>query len=596
MKMKGEFNMSENIFIASRQEIESEILQVNVNFKFHQYKEIPQKENVHFFYYNRGNKKLYYAIIASVEELHSQGELIEIASPKLCIVQFNNGVFQIKFNDSISEKPLNTLKDIYAKRNAKMVGDRSFSIYNTLELSRFSYALPIVDEITFMVEDEFRDMLLYDNSMIPDICEKRRTFAKIVREDEELSLTLLNENMLDIDYQYLLEEKYQQIYRPYFYEFTLSENAQKKLMSEGYSEELLYEIEIISVRNIKNEFKEQVLDGRLLFSASPLRRIPAYIKILHTNTDQTIDQQFDAIEQAIKTGISTVYNKNAIEQAFMNKIPLSKKADVNYEVKIYNVGQGNWIHILVYDADKLITKVVFDIGIGNGKGGHLDNDLRSIITKNAAKEIKDNYIFLLSHWDSDHIQGIVELQRNQFHTTWIMPNLPDRPGNGAKRLAAFLNVDPNITAIFIDHSLNNQLIFDNAYFKLGKGKGNGPGTHTSYTKENNSGLILAIKTSSKQMLFPGDCEYIQFPDTFKLYQSYDALILTHHGAKIKQTNLTLLGFNQSGGTNKFAVVCVGKDKSYPNVGHENSIKNLGYKIQETRNYKDANNPCQFKLI
>lgn len=597
-KIEGKCSMNENLFIASKQEIKNEVVQVNLNFNFYKYKEIPRKEFGHFFYYNRYEEKLYYAKIASVKEFQRKDELTETISDSVCAVQFKNGFFQIEFKDSIREKSLDILKDVYAKSNVEMIGDRTFSIYHTIKLSNFAYALPVIDKALFMVNDAFRDMLLYDNSMIPNDTEERKSFAKIVNEDGELSLTLTNEKMLKVDYEYLLEGNYKEMYRPYFYEFALNESSQvqlkRKISSQNYSEEQLYEIKIISVGNRKDNHNDDLFEGVLLFSASPIKRIPAYIKILHTNENQIVDRQFYAIEQFLKTQISTVQTKGQIEQAFMNKIQLSKKATVNYEVKIYNVGQGNWIHILVYDGDKLISKVVFDIGIGNGKGGHLDKSLRAIITRNAAKEIKDNYIFVLSHWDLDHIQGVVELQRNQFYTTWIMPDLPDKPKNGAKRLVAFLKIDPNITEIFVDHSLNGQLIFNNPYFKLGKGKGDGPGTHVSYTKENNSGLILAIKTASKKMLFPGDCEYIQFPNSFIMCQNYDALVVSHHGAKIKQSNLASLGFIKSG-TKKFAAVCVGKGKNYPKSCHKTSIKALGFKVRETRKYKDVNNPCQFRL-
>jgi len=590
--------MSENLFIVSKKEIKSEIIQINIKFNLYSDKEGSLKEFEHFFYYNSNKKKLYYAKIISVQKIQSKRGIKGKISELACILKFKNGFFQIAFKEALHEESLNILKDVYAKSNRMMIGDRAFSIYHTFKVSNFAYALPVVDKTMFMVNDVFRDLLLYDNYMIPSASEERKTFAQIVDEDGELSLTLTNENMIDVDYQYLFGEQYREIFRPYFYEFTLSESAQQKLKDElkrqNYSEDLLYEIEIISIRNLKDRTNERLLEGELLFSASPIKRIPTYIKLLHTNSNQRVNTQFLAIQRFLTTQIATVQNGNQIERAFMDKVPISNTADINYEVKIFNVGQGNWIHILVYEGKKLISKVIFDIGIGNGKGGHLDKTLRSLITKNAAREIIDNYIFVLSHWDSDHIQGVIELQRNQFYTTWIMPNLPDKVKNGAKRLAAFLMIDPNINGIFVDHSLNGRLIFDNPCFKLGKGKGDGPGTQVSYTKENNLGLILVIKTERGKMLFPGDCEYIQFPNNFITGQCYDALIVSHHGAKIKQSNLTSIGFIKSR-TKKFAAVCVGKDTDYPESAHRDSIKALGYKVHNTRDYRNVSNPCRFKL-
>jgi len=608
--------MSSNLFIASKYDLKNAIVRINVKFNLEKFHRNLEKEIGHFFYYNRVSETLYYAEIVSIKEFQNIEELKESISELVCAVQFNNVFFQILFKDSIREKALDILKDVYAENNIKMIGDRAFSIYHTLKLGNFPYSRPILDKTTFMVNDVFRDMLLYDNSMIPLELEERKTYAKIVNEDGIFSLTLTNEIMLEVDYQYLLGEKHREIYRPYFYEFFLSQSDQEylkeKLEDQSYSEELLYEIEIIRKRDkekrIKQGLEEKLLEGELIFSASPVKSIPAYIKIIHTNKDGSINQAYNKITNLLIKKMTVFKEKEKIEQVFMEKIPIVNKANINYEVKIYNVGQGNWIHILVYEGKNLISKIVFDIGIGS----HLDNSLRASITKQAASEIQDKYIFVLSHWDLDHIKGIIELKKEQFETTWIIPELPDNPSNGANRLAAFLTVNLNVTSIFISNDLNGQIIFDNTYFKLGKGKGNGYWKEcdicrskailgclewrrdVSYTTANNLGLILVIKTESKQMLFPGDCEYIQFPDSLVNNQNYDALIVSHHGAEIKQSDLESLGFSKYG-TDKFAVVCVGKNNDYPKEGHIKSIESLEFRVLETRDYKDVSNPCQLKL-
>lgn len=574
--------MIKNIYIASNQSVNEYVICVNWNFNYNFNKENLIGEFEHFFYYDRSIRKLYYAKIASVKEyLGRCKDIRECISNKARLIKFKGVLLCFKFEKAICEKPVNILKDVYAKRNINMIGDRAFSIYNTSKFSDFSYALPIVDEATFMVNDSFQEVLLYDNSIIPENEKERKTFAKIVNEDGELSLTLTNEHMINVDHMYILGEMHGEIYRPYFYEFILSKEAQEKLRREDYEENQLYEVEIISMRKIKDESEEKLLDGVLLFSASPIKRIRSYIKILHTNKNKIVESQYKQIEQFVSNQIITVKSKSKIEKIFMNNIPLSNNPRINYEVKVYDVGQGNWIHILVYDDKDLKAKIIFDIGIGK----HTDKALRSSITRSAAAEINDNYMFVLSHWDLDHIQGIVELQRNQFYKTWIVPDLPRRnERESAKRLAAFLMIDPNINAIFIDHSLNGSLIFENKYFKLGKGYGK----NGAYNHANNLGLILVIKTERHKMLFPGDCEYIQFPDSFLYNQEYEALIVSHHGAKMMKPDLTSLGLVKSG-ANKFAVVCVGADKSYPKLCHKKSIEDLGYTIKETRKSKTGVN-------
>ncbi|MCA0971373.1 hypothetical protein LCM20_12275 [Halobacillus litoralis] len=589
--------MSESIFIASKQNIQREIVKINIRFTPSSIEALS-----HFFFIqrSRNSKKLYYAEIASIIEIPFEENLEEMLSEQLCIIEFNNGIFIFHFKNSIHQEPINILENVYAKSNSEMMGDRFFSIYHTMHSSNFSFSLPVIDASEFNLEEteatqehNIRESLLYDNSIIPDVSEDKKIYARIVKEDEVFSLTLTNKKMLNFDYEYLFEEKHKEVYRPYFYEFSLSESSQQRIAYGDYDEDKLYEINLISLRNIQAKNPEELLEGVLLFSASPIKQIPAYVEIKGENKEESVSKKSDLIRDFFKQTHYTIQDKKKIEDGFMQKISLSNQHNLTYEVEIFNVGQGNWIHINIFDKKKFISRLVFDIGIGNGKGGHSDKKLRSLITMNAANDIDEKSTFVLSHWDSDHIQGVVELQTKQFFTTWIVPALPDKPKNGALRLAAFLKVDSNIEDYFIDHRLNGQLIFDNSYIKLGKGQGHGPSTKVSYTKENNSGLILAIKKANKQMLFPGDCEYIELPACFT-HQEYEALIVSHHGASIKQSSLNSLGFI-SPSTKKNAVVCVGKNTSYPKECHKDSIVNLGYELHETRDYKTANQPCLLKL-
>lgn len=596
--------MRGNIFVRSKQDIKNEIVYINTSFNlFYFLEDLYSEKEKKFYYYNINEKKLYYAEILSLELLnidYSRTEQI----PKLYSTEFNDNMalmcfnkilYKIVFKKRLKEQSLDILKDVYAIRNKDKIGQREYSIYHSMKLSHFSLALPIIDQTISMKSNQFRNLLLYDNYIIPVESSETKTFAKIVDEDGELFLTLTNEKMLNIDYEYIYENKHKEIYRPYFYEFSLSDSSQKKLRemlkNQKYNQENLYKVELISLKNIKKKNEEQILEGELLFSASPIKQIPAFIRILHQNSSLIISNQLQKIEQFLSTQIPTIKDSKQIEGLFMSKINLTKTPNINFEIEIYNVGQGNWIHILIYSGKSLITKVIFDIGIGASS----DISLRSQVTKDAARKITNNDTFVLSHWDSDHIQGIVELNRNQFYTNWIVPGLPNNPKNGAKRLAAFLEIDPNIDVAFIDDCLNGICLFENKYFKLGKGNGNGPSKTVSYTKENNSGLVLVIKTDSKKMLFPGDCEYIQFPRDFIYRQTYDALVVSHHGAKIKQADLTNIGFASSG-RDKFAVVCVGKSPRYPERQHYLTISNRGFIINETRNYTNVCNPCQIKLI
>lgn len=581
--------MFENLFIASRQNIKEEIVTVKTNFRFNGIEEYEKQKIGFFFYYNIEKRKLYYAELASVCQVFNKEELKTSISAFVCGLQFKNGYLQLNFKSNLEETTEEILKNLYAKSNKEMVGDRNFSFSHTFMTRNFHYALPIIDRGLFNQDNTFLDLILHEDSIIPKVTGENKHFAKIIDEDGQLFLSLTNQKMLKMDYEYLLQEQHKELYRPYFYEFALSDQAQQIIKENDYKDELLYEIEIISKKDAQSYEKEKntLLEGTLLFSASPIKEIPAYIKILHTNLDQTIQMQFNEIENFLQGQIETSHNKDEIEKAFLEKVSLTTGMNVSYTVNIYNVGQANWIQIFVYDSEqKLISSIVYDIGMGSC----LDVNLRKQVAEKAANSIERNNLFVLSHWDMDHILGVVELKRHQFHTTWIMPDLPKKLSNGAKRLAAFLSIDPNINSVFVDESLKGQIIFDNEFFMLGKGKSNNPSTDTSYTVNNNLGLILVIKTATQKMLFPGDCEYIQFPVGF--FQNYDAMVISHHGAKIKQLDLTILGFPIANCTNKFAVSCVGKNPSYPETAHKGTIEALGYKLDKTRNYKDVDRPCQ----
>lgn len=604
-----------NLVLTGNQEITKEIILVDYNYDINKFLLDKDSKGRYFFYYNKKNKKLFFGIVNFINELKDEYINNDYIDESICNIKFKNNLFQIKFEEKIKEKSLNLLKDVYAKRNIKLIGDRNASLYYSVESKNFKYALPIVDKNLFMKSNKLIQEVLYDSSIIPSRLEKRKTFAKIVNQDGEYFISLTNEKMLNVDYRFLLNELFNMEYRPYFYEFFIDQNQTNHLKdcikNEIYIEGKLYEVELLSLKekDIINNTKGEVFKGEIMFSASPTRNISAYLIILQNKVEDSNISLIENIDYLIKDKANIINRKKRIENIFMEKLCPSNNfsSSINYETRVFNVGQGNWIHILIYEGRTLISKIIFDIGIGK----NIDKKLRDSITKQACKEITGNYLFMLSHWDLDHIKGITELNKSQLEKTWIVPEIPDSAGLSAKRLAAFLIVDKNINSIFVSNSLNGETIFTNAYFDLGKGYGNGRWHQcktyknldknrkaVSYTAENNLGLIFVIKTNDKKMIFPGDCEYAQFPNHF-INQKYDALVISHHGATIKHKNLEDLGFINSG-KNNFAVVCVGRkhknvNRNYPKKSHKDSITDLGYKIVETRSYTDVNNPCKYQL-
>lgn len=608
--------MSENLFLISTYNLMDETIKFNKSSNLKKSLEDNNFNQGSFFYFNKNTDKLYYSKIKSVIKL-KESEINE-SNEFSCNIKLNNLFYRINFESNPEIKSKNILKNIYAKRNKKFIGDKTASLYYSLDYCNFNYSFPIIDEINFQNGNPLIEEILYGGSIIPSPEEESKNFARIVNEDGYYFLSLMNELMLEKDFRFLVNEDINGAeYRPYFYEFYLNENQNDRLknyIDKGiYTEDKLYKIELYSLKNektIKNNLQDQnFFKGEIMFSASPIRSIPAYLKIIETEVESEVLRKIKNIDYFINEKANLVKERSDIETTFMKTIKIPDDIlNLKYEIKIFNVGQGNWIHINIYSYETIISKIIFDIGVGN----RIEKELRDSITSQASQEIVNDCLFILSHWDLDHIKGITELHKSQFEKTWIVPEIPEKASQSAKRLAAYLIIGSNIETIFVPNSLNGEIIFKNEYFEFGKGYGNGKwhSCHLckdgcrvlrkdiSYTAENNLGLILVIKTEDKKMLFPGDCEYIQFPREL-VHRNYDALVASHHGATIKQKDLKALGFVKSG-KDKFAVVCVGKkhsdiNKSYPKISHEKSIRDLGFKLHKTRDYTVINSPCKYIL-
>lgn len=530
------------------------------------------------------------------------GEIIEISistdeQTDVYEIEIKEKKFFLKLFEKMQEFNMDVLEMIYSRNQKKHLGLTSLSLKNTYYRKNFKFARPIIYDYDFLLKNhkvhDFRDYILKDKSFFNNR-DNNKIYAKFLEEDGRYFFSLTNKKMINEDLNVF--ENLNENYRPYFYEFYIEKYTSLQIKEFQIGE--IYEVIITDKYYEVKDQEKDIYIGNLLFSASPLIEIPAKLIIksrLSNSEKQLINlskEKLKAILEKEKTN-----DKDIIEKSIMDKIPT--KEELYFETTIYNVGQGNWSKITATDLRENTLDIIYDIGMGSSQ----NLSLTKKIAQKAASDIADSHIFILSHWDLDHIKGITSLSESQFNTTWIVPDLPSNLSFPAIRLAIYLYRHPNINVVFVSDKLNNKEIFSNQYIALGKGEGNELGTYatrnnqryrTSYTINNNIGLVLCIKNNDEKILFTGDCEYIQLPVEF-LNENYYAIVMAHHGAKINYDDLNKIGMLPTSNDRAKAYVCVGKNIDYPNSEHKSAIENLNFTVVETRRYTDVNNQIKIQL-
>ncbi|MFK8795650.1 ComEC/Rec2 family competence protein [Planococcus plakortidis] len=540
--------------------------------------------------------------MAKIKHIYSKQPI----DPNFVRIKSGEHLIYIVYEDNLKSFSLELLKYFYARQNENEIGNINKSIYTTIRKHSFTFSRPFFNKKDFnasykrieelLNQDDLENHILYEGCIVPKRNENFKTYASLVEEDGEYFLTLTNDKMIDLDWRYINGEYLEKgpSYRPYFYDFFPdSDQVLRTRLSNNQDE--VYEVEFVSDED-KEFLNEESIKGRVIFSASPFKSIIVYINFLNKSNPKIL-AQLDKIEERTKTNIKTETNEKKIRQRIKAELP-SNTMNFSPQLTVYSVGQGNWSRIKFQNLSRtnVSYSIIFDIGISKKPSKNINK-----IAENAVEELTENYMFILSHWDQDHIKGIVYLQDKKFEKLWIVPMLPNaKVSKGALRLAAFLHFHPNIESIFIDEKFNNQVIIDDYYLMLGKGEGRnanynatrgGKQVKTSYNSKNNLGLILAVKKSKQKILLTGDCEYIQFPDAF-INAEYRCLVVSHHGAKTNIKCLQDFGFSAVPKCTP-AIVCVEDNTNYPCSNHVDMLKNLGYKVEKTSMYSAINKNFTF---
>ena len=547
-----------------------------------------------FFLLNRFDDKVFVGEIVKISE---ETEIeIEIESIyKTYKIKINNEDYIIQLNDTLHEYKIDVLDMIYSKNQIKKYGCSAKTLYETYNSKKFKYSRPIIVNYDFLLNEmekyDFREKILEKDSLF-NFDNDNKVYAKYLEEDGSACFSLTTEKMISEDIR--LTDFVSENYRPYFYEFYIENENTSSQQALQIGE--IYQVKLSSDFDQTIENNSEVFKGNIFFSASPPLYLPATLEITK-RLNSTEKKDIERAETWLRSAREVVNDKSFIQDRVMEYFP--QNGHVDFETTIYNIGQGNWSKITAADSAGNYLDIVYDIGMGSSK----NLSFTKLIAKNAASEIRDKHIFILSHWDLDHIKGIINLTIEQFNTTWIVPDLPSNLSFPAIRLALYLYKHQNINVVFVSNELNNKEIFSNEYLALGKGEGKEIGTYavrngqrykTSYTVNNNIGLVLCIKNNDEKILFTGDCEYIQIPIEF-LNENYYSIVMAHHGARINYNNLIEIGMLPASNDRAKAYVCVGKNNNYPNSEHKDAIESLGFTVVETRSYTVINNQIKIQL-
>ena len=449
-------------------------------------------------------------------------------------------------------------------------------------------------------------------------CSGTEVFIKILADKNEsyVQISVLTKEMLECDNSFFeksgenQEWKYpfQRVdYHPYFCEFFADcKKFKGKITRSQIGKWIKAKLLLCKEFNENDSNDKNVIEGFLLFSASPTIRIQAYLQL----TEQIINSDEIFKLKNINNFIEQ-YNKDT-SKLIEDDIVKKTKDISNISGKIYNVGQGNCISITINEK----YNIYFDIG-------------ESINPSNFTNEnnfIHENYLYIqkerpefiiLSHWHMDHFLGIArcELWKSKGGIPfWIAPNLniiaKSSQSRAAMLLCAFLIKQERILLFDNNRRGNNNYIpalessMNNSRFSLWQGGGN----KSPNGIVNNVGLILKIslnlnnndnfnRNGPQNLLFTGDCEYMQMPEgIFKEYGQtvgYDLVVTPHHGSKYAVCNYKANNRTYKGSLYSFsrcvesnikgrAIISVGVNNyKHPSVEHIAMLREHGFSVYNT---------------
>ncbi|AVK49451.1 hypothetical protein AXY43_16500 [Clostridium sp. MF28] len=341
-----------------------------------------------------------------------------------------------------------------------------------------------------------------------------------------------------------------------------------------------------------NKQRNDIIAGNVLFSASPIKVKNAIINIVDNDIDakyksDVIDKKNRHIFNTKNNVITDDVKDKKVLENMMNRYCPKKINKIKYTM--YYVGQG----LCSYINFNRNFGVFYDIGFS--VSGEKDKSINFEVDGSYKRYYNNKpKAIILSHWDTDHILGIVYCNPEIYDRIWIAPDINNLNSNSdsALRLSKYLSlreemknigvVKYNKTLYLISDKYNDNIVYCNKYINIYKGKGTATNGHS--TKQNNIGLVVELTIRDKNLLLTGDVDYFKMPCKLTT-RNFDYLQVPHHGAdvgtpifkpKVKNESVAMIPVSE---VNKF---------KHPYLNHLEKLEYDGFEIIRADKFEERN--------
>lgn len=310
-------------------------------------------------------------------------------------------------------------------------------------------------------------------------------------------LEIVTEDMLRYDSDVLNSLSLYPEYRPFFAWFRFSVDSTE---FSDFQDRMGTWAEASFVS--KKYLEQNVYEGYYEYSASPIKSIPALIKL---NPAKLPQSEIDTI----------IRNYPCPSASDMDLISYQLKnvftgVDLDKSL-IYKVGNGNLISILGEKTGKPFS-MLYDIGYH--REGKPRKQYNSSIQ--ALKTVHPDCI-IISHWDFDHFKGVIYAGDDVFKCPWFAPEVDDKDGVNARRLISYINkrskTEKCLNIWLIEkRNVETEIIkINNARSEIALYGGSGVGDNNN--KRNSKGLVFSVINTvsnyvSVRSVFHGDVPYV----------------------------------------------------------------------------------------
>lgn len=247
------------------------------------------------------------------------------------------------------------------------------------------------------------------------------------------------------------------------------------------------------------------------------------------------------------------------------------------EVTFIDVGQGDSIFIR---TDNNKTILIDGGGISSYYSGTFDVGLDTVKPFLYAKGVRDIDIMVFTHFDVDHVQGLLSLMK-EMNVNMILYGMPD----DSKFYKEMVQTAKNKHIKVVSIGRGDKFQIGNVLFEVLH-----PSKEKSSYTSNDSSVVLKMAYGDVTFLFTGDLEHAGEMEILSSYNNIhsDVLKLGHHGSRTSTSEKFLEAVEP-----KFAVVSAGKDNKF---GHPAAdvlylLKNKGVRVLRT----DTQGGITFKI-